>query len=141
DQHHAYADLMQNRNLLDQGAGGSGVGEYAAAGLDDENLALEHANVRRGTAQGANGDRRVSADHSRNTSLCGVRNRRKMEPAGRTWRDQPRNSRYSTAICTAMRLKASRITTLRGPSSTSSATATLRRTGRQFMKWQFGSAV
>src|SRR6202451_4074196 len=48
--------------------------------------------------------------------------------------------RCRTAICTTRRLKASRLTTARGPSRTSSATATLRRTGRQCMSLASGNA-
>ena len=50
-QHHADAEVVQDRDLLDEGAHGRAVAERAAAGLDDEDLALVHVDVRRRAAQ------------------------------------------------------------------------------------------
>ena len=47
-QHHAYAELVQDRDLFDEGPHRRRVAECAAAGLDDEDLALVHADVRGG---------------------------------------------------------------------------------------------
>src|ERR1022692_4789311 len=125
-QHDFDANLMQDRDLLDQYPGGPVVGEHGAARLDDENLAFVHANVGRRAFQGAHGDRGIrSILEHRNHSAAGT---------------VDASMRCRTAMCTTNRLKASRLTTARGPSSTSSATATLRRTGRQCMSLASGNA-
>ena len=116
---------MQDRHLLDQGARRHFVAEYGAARLDDEDLVLVHANVGRRALQRAHGDGRIGSAHDHEIL--------------RTWALQA-SMRCSTAICTGRRLKASRLTTARGPSRTSSATATLRRTGRQCISFASGSA-
>ena len=45
------ADLVQDCDLLDEPARRGGIAEHAAARLDDEHLALVHADVGRGAAQ------------------------------------------------------------------------------------------
>ena len=113
-QHHAYAEVVQDRDLLDERAHRHRIAKGAAARLDHEHLALVHVDVRRRAAQRAHRDRlfHLVSNH---------------------W-PAPPSRRYNTAICTTIRFAASSMTRLCGPSSTSSATATLRRTGRQCMK-------
>ena len=65
-EHDADADLVQDRDLLDQRTRRGGIAEHAAARLDDEHLALVHADVRRGAAQRANGNGRIGAEHGDN---------------------------------------------------------------------------
>ena len=55
-EHDANADLMQDRDLLDELARRFRIAENTAARLDDEHLAFVHADVRRGAAQRANGN-------------------------------------------------------------------------------------
>src|SRR5690606_21062200 len=62
-QHDADADLVQDRDLLDQRARGLHVAKHTAARLDDEHLALVHANVRGGAAQRANGNGGIGTKH------------------------------------------------------------------------------
>ena len=55
-QHDADAEVVQDRDLLDERAHRRGLAERAAAGLDHEDLALVHVDVRRRAAQGAHRD-------------------------------------------------------------------------------------
>ena len=88
--HHddAHAEVMQDRDLLDQRARQLRVAEHGAAGLDDEDLALVETDVGRGAAQRA--DRRgvigSVQDHVGRGYSAGLSNR------------------YSTAICAGRRL-------------------------------------
>jgi len=52
-QHDADAEVVQDRDLLHEGAHRSAVAERAAAGLDDEDLALVHVDVGSRAAQRA----------------------------------------------------------------------------------------
>ncbi len=113
-EHDADAEMVQDRHLFDEGSHRPGVAERTAPGLDDEDLALVHVDV---------GSRAAQCPH-RDSLFALVSDHRQF----------PLSNRCSTAIWTTMRLAASRITRLRGPSRISSATATLRRTGRQCMK-------
>ena len=61
DKHDANAHLVQNRNLLDERTCCGGIAENATTRLDDEHLALVHADVRRGAAQRADGNGRISS--------------------------------------------------------------------------------
>ena len=127
--HHLDAEVVQDRDLLDQRARGDRVAEHGAAGLHDEGLALVHADVRGGAAQAADGGGLAGVLHDHGLSLGSSVKR--SERAGGA-------ARPSAPACDC-RLRAR--TTLRGPSSRASVTATLRRTGRQCMKWALGSAL
>ena len=54
------ADLVQDADLFHERAGHCRVGEYFAAGLDDEHLAFEEANVGRRVLQRRHDNRAVS---------------------------------------------------------------------------------
>jgi hypothetical protein len=63
DQHDAHAEVVQDADLLDEGARGRGVAEHAAACLHHEDLALVHAYVRRSALQRPDRERLVSPMH------------------------------------------------------------------------------
>ena len=71
-QHDAHAEVMQDRDLLDQRARSVRVGKHPAAGLHHEGLALVHADVGRRTLQGADRQGLVAAMHDHRLGSPGV---------------------------------------------------------------------
>ena len=63
--HDPHAEVMEHGDLLDQDARRGRVAEHAAAGLDDERLALVHADVGSGALQRPDGERLIASmqDH------------------------------------------------------------------------------
>jgi hypothetical protein len=82
--HDTHAEVVQDRDLLDQRARLRRVAEHGATGFHDEDLALEQADVRRRRAQ--------CADHG---GLVG---------AMRNHAGQSLSKRWRMAICTVSRL-------------------------------------